>query len=261
MLALVVAAAWTGPGAGAGRALGAAAAEPSPRGVLQAAGFLFFAFAGYARIATLGEEVRNPARTIPRAIPLALGITVAVYAAVASALGHTLGIAGLASSTAPLADAVEAAGHRGLIPVVALGAVVAALGSLLALVLGVSRTVFAMARDGHLPRALDAVHAVPHRAELVVGAVVCALVLAGDVRASIGFSSVCVLDYYAIANTSAWTLRPGPAGRVVPAVGLMGCAVLALDLPASSVAAGAATLAAGTALWVVRHRAHADLHR
>lgn len=264
VLALFVAAAWTGPGAGAGRALGAAATEPSTRGVLQAAGFLFFAFAGYARIATLGEEVRNPARTIPRAIPVALGITVAVYAAVASALGHTLGIAGLASSAAPLADAVEAAGRRGLIPVVALGAVVAALGSLLALVLGVSRTVFAMARDGHLPRALDAVHpvhAVPHRAELVVGAVVCALVLAGDVRASIGFSSVCVLAYYAIANASAWTLRPGPAGRVVPAVGLMGCAVLALALPASSVAAGAATLAAGAALWVVRHRAHADLHR
>ncbi len=164
VLALVVATAWTGPGAGAGRALGAAAAEPSTRGVLQAAGFLFFAFAGYARIATLGEEVRNPSRTIPRAIPLALGITVAVYAAVASALGHTLGIEGLASSTAPLADAVEAAGRGGLIPVVALGAVVAALGSLLALVLGVSRTVFAMARDGHLPRALDAVHPVHARA-------------------------------------------------------------------------------------------------
>lgn len=46
-------------------------------GMLQAAGLLFFAFAGYARIATLGEEVRDPARTIPRAIPLALGITLA----------------------------------------------------------------------------------------------------------------------------------------------------------------------------------------
>src|SRR5918998_54641 len=44
-------------------------------GVLQAAGLVFFAFAGYARIATLGEEIRDPARTIPRAVPLALGIT------------------------------------------------------------------------------------------------------------------------------------------------------------------------------------------
>src|SRR3978361_2176541 len=55
------------------------------RGVLQAAGLLFFAFAGYARIATLGEEVRDPKRTIPLAIPIALSITLAVYAIVAVA--------------------------------------------------------------------------------------------------------------------------------------------------------------------------------
>ena len=48
-------------------------------GVLQAAGLLFFAFAGYARIATLGEEVRDPERTIPRAIPTALAIAVVLY--------------------------------------------------------------------------------------------------------------------------------------------------------------------------------------
>ncbi|MGW5821855.1 APC family permease, partial [Streptomyces noursei] len=60
-------------------------------GVLQAAGLLFFAFAGYARIATLGEEVRDPAHTIPRAIPVALGITLAVYAVVAVAVLLVLG--------------------------------------------------------------------------------------------------------------------------------------------------------------------------
>ena len=73
----------------------------SVRGVLEAAGLLFFAFAGYARIATLGEEVRDPARTIPRAIGLALAITLAVYAAVALSLLAALGPAGLASATAP----------------------------------------------------------------------------------------------------------------------------------------------------------------
>ncbi|WP_461029948.1 APC family permease, partial [Streptomyces sparsus] len=72
-------------------------------GVLQAAGLLFFAFAGYARIATLGEEVRDPARTIPRAVPIALGITLAVYTAVAVAVLTVLGSDGLAGATAPLA--------------------------------------------------------------------------------------------------------------------------------------------------------------
>ncbi len=71
-------------------------------GVLEAAGLLFFAFAGYARIATLGEEVRDPTRTIPRAIPVALGIALAVYASVAVAVLAALGPQRLAASTAPL---------------------------------------------------------------------------------------------------------------------------------------------------------------
>lgn len=147
-------------------------------GVLQAAGLLFFAFAGYARIATLGEEVRDPARTIPRAIPLALAITLIVYAAVAIAVLTVLGPEELARAAAPLSDAVRAAGADRLVPVVRAGAAVAALGSLLALILGVSRTTLAMARDRHLPHALAAVHPrfqVPHRAELLVGAVVAVL--------------------------------------------------------------------------------------
>ncbi|MHC0431576.1 APC family permease [Streptomyces sp. O3] len=225
-------------------------------GVLQAAGLLFFAFAGYARIATLGEEVRDPERTIPRAVPLALGIALAVYAAVAVAVLSVLGTGGLAGATAPLADAVRAAGAPGLVPVVRVGAAVAALGSLLALILGVSRTSLAMARDGHLPRPLAAVHPrfqVPHRAELVVGAVVAAVVLAADVRGAIGFSSFGVLVYYAIANASAWTLGPG-VRRVLPVVGLAGCLVLAFALPLSSVLTGSAVLAAGAVAYAVRRR-------
>lgn len=115
-------------------------ADITAGGVLQAAGLLFFAFAGYARIATLGEEVRDPARTIPRAIPLALGITLVVYAAVAVAVLSVLGADRLGSATAPLTDAVRSAGVGWMVPVVQVGAAVAALGSLLALVLGVSRT-------------------------------------------------------------------------------------------------------------------------
>ncbi|MGW1063052.1 APC family permease [Streptomyces aureus] len=224
-------------------------------GVLQAAGLLFFAFAGYARIATLGEEVRDPARTIPRAIPLALGIALTVYAAVAVAVLSVLGPTGLGLAPAPLADAVRAAGLPGLVPVVRAGAAVAALGSLLALILGVSRTTLAMARDRHLPGALAVVHPrfqVPHRAELAVGAVVAVLAATVDVRGAIGFSSFGVLAYYAIANASAWTLSPVPASRIVPVLGLLGCVTLAFALPAVSVIVGAAVLAVGAAAYGVR---------
>ncbi|KUH38064.1 MULTISPECIES: APC family permease [Streptomyces] len=230
--------------------------DVSVGGVVQAAGLLFFAFAGYARIATLGEEVRDPGRTIPRAVPVALGIVLVVYACVAVSVLSVLGAGGVAGASAPLADAVRAAGADGLVPVVRVGAAVAALGSLLALVLGVSRTALAMARDGHLPRGLAAVHprfGVPHRAELVVGAVVAVVAATADLREAIGFSSFGVLVYYAIANASAWTLTAGASRvRLLAAGGLAGCLVLAFSLPLGSVLAGAAVLAVGAALYAVR---------
>ncbi|MFL4906347.1 APC family permease [Streptomyces sp. MMS24-I2-30] len=224
-------------------------------GVLQAAGLLFFAFAGYARIATLGEEVRDPARTIPRAIPLALGITLVVYAFVAVAVLSVLGASGLGQAAAPLADAVRAAGVPGLVPVVRVGAAVGALGSLLALILGVSRTTLAMARDRHLPGSLARVHPrfhVPHRAELAVGAVVAVVAATADVRGAIGFSSFGVLAYYAVANASAWTLSRTASSRVLPVLGLMGCVTLAFALPVTSVVVGAGVLLVGAAAYAVR---------
>ncbi|WP_158882954.1 APC family permease [Amycolatopsis anabasis] len=232
------------PGAGAG-------------GILESAGLLFFAFAGYARIATLGEEVRDPARTIPRAIPLALGLALVVYAVLAIALLLQLGPAGLGAAADPVAHAVADTTWSSLSPVVRVGAALAALGALLALVLGVSRTTLAMARDGHLPRALAAVHprfGVPHRAELAVGLVVAVLVTATDLRGAIGFSSFAVLVYYTIANASALTLRANEnrAPRVVGAAGFAGCVVLAFSLPWPSVVAGAVVLAIGAGAYRVQ---------
>lgn len=226
-------------------------------GVLQAGGLLFFAFAGYARIATLGEEVRDPARTIPRAIPVALGITLVVYATVAVAVLAVLGSDRLGASRAPLADVVRVAGVAWLVPVVQIGAAIAALGSLLALVLGVSRTALAMARDHHLPHVLAAVHPrfkVPHRAELAVAVVVVVLTATVDVRGAIGFSSFGVLMYYGIANAAAWTLTPdeGRPARIVPVVGLAGCVVLAFALPPLSVIVGVAVIAIGALLYGLR---------
>jgi APA family basic amino acid/polyamine antiporter len=226
-------------------------------GVLQSAGLLFFAFAGYARIATLGEEVRDPARVIPRAIPLALGITLAVYAVVAVAVMAALGPLRLADSVAPLAEAAQAAGANWLVPVVRVGAAVAALGSLVALLLGVSRTTLAMARDRHLPHVLAAVHPrfqVPHRAELLVGVTVAVLAATADLRSAIGFSSFAVLIYYTIANASALTLRPeeGRPAPPIPVLGVLGCMALAFALPLASTVAGAAVIGCGAAVYGLR---------
>ncbi|MER7891792.1 APC family permease [Micromonospora sp. NPDC094482] len=233
----------------------------SGRGVLTAAGLLFFAFAGYARIATLGEEVRDPERTIPRAVPLALGVVLAIYLVLAVVSLGVLGADRLADSAAPLADVVTAAGLPDLAWVVRAGATVAVTGVLLSLLAGVGRTLLAMARRRDLPGGLAAVHPrhrVPHRAELAVAAVVVLVVALGDVRAAIGFSSCTVLVYYAITNAAALTLGRDPARKLpvqaLAGLGLVGCLLLAVNLPLSSVLAGFGVLVVGAAGYAARRR-------
>lgn len=232
-LALVVLAALFGGDATISRLDGIADARPLA--LLQSAGLLFIAFAGYARIATLGEEVVDPANTIPRAIPRALGICLAVYVAVLVSALVAVGPARLGTSSAPLATVVCAGGFSDLAVVVRIGGAVAALGVLLSLAAGVSRTAFAMASNGALPRwlaAVDVEHKVPHRAEVVVGAVVTLLVLTTDLRHTLGLSACTILGYYAITNAAAMTLsveeRRWP--RVVAICGLAGCCVLAVAM-------------------------------
>ena len=227
----------------------------TPLGVLRAAGLLFFAFAGYARIATLGEEVAEPARTIPRAIPIALAITLVVYAGVALAALLAASPARIASSAAPLRTVLESGSLARLAPVVGLGAAIASLGALLSLLAGVSRTIFAMASNSDLPRPLAAISRrsrVPHHAELAVAVVVVAVVSLADVREAIGFSSFCVLLYYAIANVAAVTLRGAVAPVVLAALGFVGCVALAFSLPPRSVIAGSIVIAIGTGLYAVQ---------
>lgn len=225
--------------------------DAGPLDVLRAAGLLFFAFAGYARIATLGEEVRDPARTIPRAIPIALGLVLLVYAVVALAVLSAAGPAALASSPAPLASAAG----PGTEVLVRAGGAVASAGVLLALVAGVGRTVLAMARDRELPGALAAVHprfAVPHRAELAVGVVVLLLVLTAAPVTAIGLSGFAVLLYYGVANAAALTLhRDQPWRRALSGFGLLGCVGLAALLPPVAVLSGLAVLLAGLAVRAV----------
>lgn len=269
VLAVFVAMAWvTGPAsAGPVASPPAVDGEAWPArvlGVLGGAGFCFFAFAGYARIATLGEEVREPARTIPRAVVVAITVVIGVYAAVLAATVHLLGVGGVAASAAPVLDAAAqiggAGGGGGVLPsVVRVAAGIAALGALLGGVLGVSRAAMAMARDRHLPAPLAAVHPTtrtPYVAELCVGVLVAAIVLVADVRQAIGFSSFAVLIYYLVANTAALRLdrrrRRLPAW--VPVLGAIGCVVVAGSLPWQSVIGGVVVFVVGGAVYAVTRR-------
>ncbi len=230
-------------------------------GILQSAGLLFFAFAGYARIATMGEEVKNPSRTIPKAILAALALTLIVYTLIAVTVLLAIGPARLASSTAPLVDVVTSSSWAWAAPLVRIGAAAAALGALLALVAGIGRTTLAMARNRDLPTWLSAVHPVhkvPHHAEITLAVVVSVLVLAVDLRGAIGFSSFGVLLYYFIANVAALTQdrqrRRYP--KVFQVVGALGCLILVATLPPTSTIIGIAVLLVGLIgrLLVLRRR-------
>ncbi|MGB7448176.1 MAG: DJ-1/PfpI/YhbO family deglycase/protease, partial [Ornithinimicrobium sp.] len=227
-------------------------------GVLQGAGLLFFAFAGYARIATLGEEVRDPERTIGQAIAITFAVVLAVYAAVALLLLGVLGVEGTAGSQAPLAQVADRLWAPHWVWLVRLAAACAALGALLNLMLGISRTVLAMARDHHLPAALARVggpEQLPRTAEISVALVVGVVATTVDLRGAIGFSSFAVLLYYAVTNASAISLRgPRRWQRVVAVVGLLGCLLLVLTLPGSSVLAGLVLVALGSMWFAVARR-------
>ena len=231
---------------------------PVAYGVLQGAGLLFFAFAGYARIATLGEEVRRPAQTIPRAILIALSSVVVLYAVVGGFVIRILG-ADAVSSVAPLADIAHVAGWSWAAPAIRVAAATASLGALLALITGIGRTSLAMAREGDLPRFFAAVSArwhTPARAEIAVGLIIIAIVLVADLRGAIGFSSFGVLLYYLIANAAAFR-QEGNARRYprwMQALGATGCLLLWAMLPPLASLIGTGVILVGIAYRFVRLR-------
>ena len=219
-------------------------------GVFQAAGLMFFAFAGYARMATLGEEVKNPEKVLPRVIVITLLGVLALYAAIAFV---TLGLVGpdrLARSEAPLVDIAPEA----LAPWVVGVAVLASLGSLAAILAGLSRTSMAMAQEGDLPRELGVVWertSSPAVAELVMalGAIVAVIVV--DPVWLVGASSSAVLSYYAIAHASA--IKQPESERILPVatpwVGLVGCLALVATLPWPSLVTGGVIFLIGLLVW------------
>ena len=199
-----------------------------PYDLLHASALMFVAFAGYGRIATLGEEVRDPQRTIPRSIIIALIATLAIYVAVVGVGIGVVGAPAFASTSAPLEYVAARSPVR---YVVAVAAITAMAGVLLNLLLGLSRVLLAMGRRGDMPRALARVDArkSPRKAIVVTGAAIATLALVGNVETTWSFSAFMVLLYYAITNLAALRLprehRRFP--RAIAAFGLASCVVLA----------------------------------
>ena len=207
-------------------------------GILQAAGLLFFAFAGYARIATLGEEVASRSGRSRGRFRSRSGSRSVSTCSSASPRSQEQARTGWRPARRRSRPRSRRPAPAWAVPVVRAGAAIASLGALLALIAGIGRTGLAMARNGDLPRWLAAVdprHQVPHHAELAVAAVVAALVLTTDLRGAIGFSSFGVLTYYAIANASAFTQTRRAAALAALAErrsGFVACLVLVVTLPA-----------------------------
>jgi APA family basic amino acid/polyamine antiporter len=269
IVAVTVAALVAFVAAGASTAAGAAARFDAPlangaAGLLHATALAFVAFTGYGRIATLGEEVRDPARTIPRAILVTTVASALLYLAVAAVAVGVLGageLGAVASAVAaPLEVAARATPVPGIRTAIAIGAITAMLGVLLDLILGLSRVALAMARRGDAPAPLVTVSGgSPRAAVFAAGGGILVLVAIGEVGVTWSFSAFAVLVYYAITNLAALRLpaehRRLP--RAVAALGLVSCLALAPWVDLAVWATGLGLIAVGL-LWHAVARALAN---
>lgn len=225
-------------------------------GFFEATALMFVAYTGYGRIATLGEEVHHPRRTIPLAIGTTLAATAVLYVAVAVAAVGAVGAGGFASVTnataAPLEAIARTLDQPAVAMLVAVGAITAMLGVLLNLVLGLSRVLMAMGRRRDMPAAtarIDSSGRTPFVAVIVIGVLVAALAATGDIRLTWSFSAFNVLIYYALTNAAA--LRLPEESRLFPrwlaVAGLASCSFLVLFVDVEIWVAGMVVLLAGLA--------------
>lgn len=232
--------------------------ELSVSNLLYASALMFVAYTGYGRIATLGEEVREPRKIIPRAIITTLFITMILYALVGLVAIGTLGASDLSASVAQNRAPLEQAAATFSAPIaglVAVGAITAMLGVLLNLILGLSRVLLAMGRRGDMPRItakLNASQTTPTIAVVIMGAVIAGLVLIGNVKTTWSFSAFNVLIYYSITNLSA--LRLSSQERLFPrwlaVCGLISCLFLAFWVEVSVWVVGLVIIGAGV-VWQI----------
>lgn len=236
--------------------------EKGLSGFFYATALMFVAYTGYGRIATLGEEIRNPRAAIPRAIVVTLGVSAALYVMVAVVAIGAIGVeqfAGAAESEAtPLEAAAQALAAPGISIIVAVGAITAMLGVLLNLILGLSRVALAMGRQGDLPPVfgrLDRHGASPSASVVGVGLAVAGLTLIGSVETTWAFSAFAVLIYYAVTNLAALKLASEDRlyPRSISVADLAACLFLAFWVPPSIWLIGAGLIVLGL-FWHVMAR-------
>jgi APA family basic amino acid/polyamine antiporter len=220
--------------------------------VWQAAGLMFFAFAGYARMATLGAEVKNPTIVLPRVIVATLVAVIVLYSFLGAALLAALGFEGIVRSATPVIDSVPEAWS----PVIAGVAVLASLGSLMTILTGLSRTSYAMAGAGDMPAVLARIWSrtsSPVVADISTALVAMVLSLTLTPLWLVALSSASVLSYYALAHLAA--LRLHSSQRRIPQwvswCGLVGCVLLVVALPLPSVATGVIVALVGAGIWLI----------
>lgn len=225
-------------------------------GVLQGAALMFFAYGGYARVTTVAEEVKNPDKTIPKAIILALVTSTILYILISFVAVGLVGSQTLASSSSPLADAIEVAGIPTAVLIVSLGAMIATASVLLMTILGVSRMSFAMARNSQLPTFLSKIHPkfqTPHYAVWVTGALATVLVF-GDFSRVVAVGTFALLFHHALVNLAALRLKAEDRRYpvFVSVLGFLLCLGLLVFLSADAWLIGIVGLAIGTLYYYLR---------
>jgi APA family basic amino acid/polyamine antiporter len=236
--------------------------EPANVGVFYGAGFIFFAYAGFARVAVVAEEVKDAKRNVPRAMLLSLGLSTLIYVLVGLVAIGLVGAAALAASNSPLAEAISATGNAIGVQVVSLGGLLATASVLLTSILGVSRMAYSMARRGDMPQALARLHCkfyTPYYAIAIVGALMTTLVLLVDLTRVVALSTFATLFYYALANIAAFKLKTEQRrySRLVPALGIGTCLALLVFILFAATQAwiiGVICLIAGAIYYGVRNR-------
>jgi basic amino acid/polyamine antiporter, APA family len=223
-------------------------------GILQGAAFIFFAYLGFGRIATLGEEVKNPDRNLPLSILIALVVSIVLYVLTGFTATGMQNYQVLAQSGSPLAEAAKATGNFTLVAAVSLGALIATTSVLLTNLIGSSRVAFAMARNGQLPKSIAKVSSrwgTPYVSVLGMGLLLTVLAFALDLKQAAAITSFAILSTHLIVNFSAIRLRKKmpnsskfkvPFYPVVPCLGLISCIILMFSLPQESWIVAAAVM-------------------
>ncbi|HEX2786294.1 MAG TPA: amino acid permease [Ignavibacteria bacterium] len=228
-------------------------------GIAEASALLFFAFTGYARIATLAEEVKEPEKTIPRAVIITIISAIILYAAVSYVAIGVIGTEQMSGSKSPLQVAVNVLNTPGIKIIITLGASTAMLGVLLSQILGISRMMLAMGRRKDLPKIFAKVHnefKVPHIGIIITGLIILFITIAGSFEFIVRAASFSILIYYSITNIAA--LKQPKAeqrfGKIISILGLIGCLVMSVSLPVEVILIGVGLLLAGFIVRWIFHK-------